>query len=228
MVVTNGPLQVREFTSVAYALAAAGQEIAARTATERKLLADMRRSRDLLQAVVDGTTDPIFAPRPARAVRAGEPGGRGGARPGAPGRCGGALRGDLSPPPSALAMLGRDDAASTNSEWVSAEMWQADGTATSRSFHISKSSWRDRRGDIAGVVCVAHDVTDRAHAEARLMALQANLARAGRLSAVAAMAAGLAHELNQPLSAAMNFLAVADVVIDDHARPAGRCPAGRA
>ncbi len=90
---------------------------------------------------------------------------------------------------------------------------------TSRRFLVSKSPWRDQRGDVAGVVCVAHDVTDRVDAEARLMALQANLARAGRLSAVAAMAAGLAHELNQPLSAAMNFLAITDVVIDDQTRP---------
>ncbi|MEJ1978031.1 MAG: ATP-binding protein [Acetobacteraceae bacterium] len=219
--VAPGPLQVREFTAVAYALAAAGQEIAARTAIEQELLADVRRSRDLLQAVVDGTTDPIFArDLTGRFVLVNQ---AGAAALGLlhPADAEGRHVEDLSPPPSALAMLGREGAGSISSEWVSTEIRHPDGTMTPRSFLVSKSRWRDRQGDVAGVVCVAHDVTDRMHAEARLIALQANLARAGRLSAVAAMAAGLAHELNQPLSAAMNFLAVAEVVIGDRSNPPG-------
>jgi PAS domain S-box-containing protein len=221
MVMSHGPLPVREFTSVAYALAAAGQEIAARTAIEQKLLADVRRSRDLLQAVVDGTSDPIFArDLLGRFVLVNQAGAAALGLP-HPVDAEGCRVEDLSPPQAALAMLGREGPASTNSEWVSVDMWLPDGTPSPRSFHVSKSLWRDRRGEVAGVVCVAHDMTERAHAEARLMALQANLARAGRLSAVAAMAAGLAHELNQPLSAAMNFLAVADVVTEDRSRPSG-------
>ena len=50
--------------------------------------------------------------------------------------------------------------------------------------------------------------------ERRLAATQANLLRATRLSAMSAMASGLAHELNQPLAAASNFVAAAARLMD--------------
>jgi two-component system sensor kinase FixL len=84
-----------------------------------------------------------------------------------------------------------------------------EATGTTRVYQVNKSAWQDNEGRTAGVVCVARDITERTAVEARLRTLQEDLARAGRLSAVAAMAAGLAHELNQPLSAATNFLAAA-------------------
>ena len=75
-----------------------------------------------------------------------------------------------------------------------------------RSFMLRKSLWRDVTGRITGVVTVAHDVTEQRAAEARLASVQADLLRVSRLSAMGAMASGLAHELNQPLAAAANFL----------------------
>ena len=50
------------------------------------------------------------------------------------------------------------------------------------------------------------DLTERQAAEARLEALQSELAHVSRLSAMGEMAASLAHELNQPLSAISNYL----------------------
>ncbi len=50
------------------------------------------------------------------------------------------------------------------------------------------------------------DLTEREAAEARHHEMQANLAHVSRLSAMGEMAAGLAHELNQPLSAISNYL----------------------
>jgi PAS domain S-box-containing protein len=73
-------------------------------------------------------------------------------------------------------------------------------------FALTKSPWRDASGRIAGVVTVVHDITEHREAERRLAAVQGELLRATRLSAMGAMASGLAHELNQPLSAATNFL----------------------
>ena len=58
------------------------------------------------------------------------------------------------------------------------------------------------------------DVTERLGTERRLAATQANLLRATRLSAMGAMASGLAHELNQPLAAASNFIATAARLLD--------------
>jgi len=45
------------------------------------------------------------------------------------------------------------------------------------------------------------DITDRKHAERALMALQAELAQAARVTALGEMSASIAHEVNQPLAA---------------------------
>lgn len=53
------------------------------------------------------------------------------------------------------------------------------------------------------------DITERLESEERLSTLQAELAHASRVTAMGELAAGLAHELNQPLTAAVNFLGTA-------------------
>lgn len=50
------------------------------------------------------------------------------------------------------------------------------------------------------------DLSERREAEARLQALQAELAHVSRLTAMGEMAAAMAHELNQPLAAIANYL----------------------
>ena len=57
------------------------------------------------------------------------------------------------------------------------------------------------------------DVSERLAAEARFAGLQADLMHVSRLSAMGEMAAGLAHELNQPLTAAVNNLTTAAVLL---------------
>ncbi|MEA1014177.1 PAS domain S-box protein [Sphingosinicella sp. LY1275] len=57
------------------------------------------------------------------------------------------------------------------------------------------------------------DLTERLAAEARFGELQAELMHVSRLSAMGEMAAGLAHELNQPLAAAVNFLGAAELLL---------------
>jgi two-component system sensor kinase FixL len=66
--------------------------------------------------------------------------------------------------------------------------------------------WQDVDGRVVGVVSVSRDITEQRAAETNLRAMQADLLRATRLSAMGAMASGLAHELNQPLAAATNYL----------------------
>lgn len=58
------------------------------------------------------------------------------------------------------------------------------------------------------------DISDRLAAEERLSDLNAELAHVSRQSAMSELAADLAHELNQPLSATANFLAAARMLID--------------
>lgn len=57
------------------------------------------------------------------------------------------------------------------------------------------------------------DLTDRDEAEKKVQQLRAELIHVSRLSAMGAMAATLAHELNQPLAAAQNWVSAARAMI---------------
>lgn len=50
-----------------------------------------------------------------------------------------------------------------------------------------------------------HDITHRQQAELRLQDLQSELAHVGRVSEMGTLASSLAHELNQPLTAVVNY-----------------------
>lgn len=77
--------------------------------------------------------------------------------------------------------------------------WRKDGV----SFPVEYSStpiWDDS-GKTVGSVVVFRDITRRTRAEEEARQHQVELARAGRLSTLGEMASGIAHELNQPLTA---------------------------
>lgn len=71
-----------------------------------------------------------------------------------------------------------------------------------RTHLISAVPTRDEQGRITGLHGTTQDVTERK----KLESLQAEVAHLGRVEAMNAMAATLAHELNQPLTAASNYL----------------------
>jgi two-component system sensor kinase FixL len=58
------------------------------------------------------------------------------------------------------------------------------------------------------------DLTERQETEARLQELQSELLHVSRLNAMGQMAATLAHELNQPLSATTNYLRACQRLLD--------------
>lgn len=74
--------------------------------------------------------------------------------------------------------------------------------------------WQDAEGRVVGVVSVSRDITEQRATGFRLRGMQADLLRATRLSAMGAMASGLAHELNQPLAAATNYLNASARLLD--------------
>lgn len=59
---------------------------------------------------------------------------------------------------------------------------------------------RDEAGKVANYISIINDVTQRKQAEIGLLEAREAMARAERLSALGIMAAGIAHEINQPLN----------------------------
>ncbi|HEX6571773.1 MAG TPA: PAS domain S-box protein [Steroidobacteraceae bacterium] len=76
---------------------------------------------------------------------------------------------------------------------------RADGTT--RYLHHIAQLTRDAQGRPLRHVGTVHDVTDRRQTEDEARQLQERLTHFSRLSTMGEMAAGLAHEINQPLSA---------------------------
>lgn len=64
---------------------------------------------------------------------------------------------------------------------------------------------RDARGGVYALLGITRDITEHKWAEEQGRRHQTELARVARLSTMGEMATGLAHELNQPLSAIANF-----------------------
>ncbi len=77
--------------------------------------------------------------------------------------------------------------------------WRKDGT--SFSVEYSSTPIRDERGETQGSVVVFRDTTLRKRSEEEAQQHQIELARVSRLSTLGEMASGIAHELNQPLTA---------------------------
>jgi PAS domain S-box-containing protein len=70
-------------------------------------------------------------------------------------------------------------------------------------------------GGVARIGGTLQDITERKAAAAQLNELQAELAHFARLNTISHMASGLAHELNQPLTAIANYLKGARRLLND-------------
>lgn len=98
---------------------------------------------------------------------------------------------------------------------------------TSRWFRTIKAPWRDSSGRLLGLVGVARDVTRRRAAEERLRAAESAMRRIARADSLTVMSLGIAHELNQPLTAASNFLRASLRWLDQGITDPGRLAAAR-
>ncbi len=76
--------------------------------------------------------------------------------------------------------------------------------STKHLHHIAQSVY-DHQGRPIKRIGTVHDVTDRRHAEDEARQMQDRLTHFARLSTMGEMAAGLAHEINQPLSAIATY-----------------------
>lgn len=85
-----------------------------------------------------------------------------------------------------------------------------DGSTFPMELSIGEMHSADRRY-FTGFV---RDLTERQTSERRLQGLQGELIHVGRISALGEMASALAHELNQPLTAAANFMKGCQLLLD--------------
>jgi two-component system sensor kinase FixL len=85
-----------------------------------------------------------------------------------------------------------------------------DGTTFPMELNVGEIRIGDRRL-FAGFI---RDITERQGAERRLQDLQAELLHVSRLTAMGQMSSALAHELNQPLTAVVNYVKAARRTLD--------------
>lgn len=99
--------------------------------------------------------------------------------------------------------------------------WRKDGTCFPVEF--SATPIRGEGGATVGSVVVFRDVTERKAAEERIRRHQAELAHVARLSTLGEMASGIAHELNQPLTAISTNARACVRMLEDGPGAADQC-----
>jgi two-component system sensor kinase FixL len=78
---------------------------------------------------------------------------------------------------------------------------------------VTVSPLRDATGRVIGASKTVRDITERKAAEERLNSLSAELNHVARVSEMGQLSAAIAHELNQPLTAVLNYTNVAKRLI---------------
>ncbi len=201
-------LPVKEFEELRSNLARADAVLRRRGAAERMALREARTGHELLVSVVNGTAESIHVKDlDLRYVLVNHAALLGGAEPRAEWQVLGKQTADLFPRELATRIEAADRRVLATGQSTSFEQeYLAHGETVPRWIAMTVAPWQDAEGHVVGVVSVSRDVTPHRKAQVRLRKLQAELLRATRLSAMGAMASGLAHELNQPLAAATNYL----------------------
>ena len=72
----------------------------------------------------------------------------------------------------------------------------------------------DRKGEITGTLSSGQDITERKLAEEKALRQQREMAHIMRLGTMGEMATGMAHELNQPLTALVSYCGTAETLVN--------------
>jgi PAS domain S-box-containing protein len=170
----------------------------------------LRHETALLRAVVESTPDPVFVrDRDGRYLIANDAAAAnlGHSRAEVVGR----LDAELRPDTAALFSGTDQDVLQAGRPLTFEQRLPAGPHGPERVWLASKAPWRDpATGQMLGVVGVAHEITGLLDSKQRLRDAEHALQMLDRRARVSAMATGIAHELSQPLTAAQNFLAVAE------------------
>ncbi|NLX12398.1 MAG: PAS domain S-box protein [Phycisphaerales bacterium] len=113
---------------------------------------------------------------------------------------------DLLPPHRAKLQRDEDlEIIRTGRPILDRELCLQDERGRTRWTLTTKIPWRNQEGNIIGIVGLDHEITEHKLAEERAKHHREMLAHVTRISTAGEMAGGLAHELNQPLSAILNY-----------------------
>jgi PAS domain S-box-containing protein len=99
--------------------------------------------------------------------------------------------------------------------------WKKDGTCFPVEY--SATPIRDEHGHTMGSVVVFRDITERKLAEEEAQRHQQELTHVARLSTLGEMASGIAHELNQPLTAISTNARACVRMLESHRSPWEQC-----
>jgi len=83
---------------------------------------------------------------------------------------------------------------------ASEEEYEIDISGKQICLHNVKVPLRNKDGEIIGIFGIARDVTDRNYAEMQIQSAKEAVSRAERMASLGVMAAGISHEINQPLN----------------------------
>jgi PAS domain S-box-containing protein len=134
--------------------------------------------------------------------------------------------GPVEPPEFVARVVHPDDAEHVNREWQRAitetgkldleyRIVRPDGTV--RDVHAIAQVGTDADGETVVVTGTLHDITDRKRAEEEMRQSQEKLTHVARLSTMGEMATGLAHEINQPLTAIATYAQAASRLVNSAA-----------
>lgn len=163
----------------------------------------LRETGDLLRAVIEGTTDVVFV-RNRKGVHSIM-------SSSGPQWLMDSLEDALAGRPSrireedAQRLRDEDRIVMATGESTTRELVIEDRSGSRRTLRVRKVPYRDRTGQMTGVIGVVEDVSDRMRMENELRQLQNELAHVGRLGILGEMSASIAHELNQPLAAISTY-----------------------
>ena len=214
---TMPPSSVTEFEALRQGMVRADAVLRRRGAAERMALREARTGHELLTSVVNGTAEMIHVKDlELRYVLVNRAALQIGPEPREEWQVLGRSVSDLYPASAADRIEAADRTVLSTGLMVNLE-FECPTHLEYEPVHwvaMTITPWQDAGGRVVGVVSVSRDITRQRNSEARMRALQADLLRATRLSAMGAMASGLAHELNQPLAAATNYLNAGGRLLD--------------
>jgi len=85
--------------------------------------------------------------------------------------------------------------------------------------HTRKTPILDDEGKPIYLLGISEDITETKHAKEKLQRQQREMAHISRLSTMGEMASGIAHELNQPLTALTSYCGTAATLVKDLSSP---------